>query len=307
MLTKGISTSEFSAANYLNNREAINALMAANPDSAFTAGWIATFARVNDLGLNHTSPNDFLGGLVGFLDSVHKAGLADASNVSVKFGSGSSMLVEVRVASGVEVPGALSVFADQTNEISDATGKTVQFVFANGLGAVGFQGFGVARTAGDGANDLWFGGAASIFAGTGGHDILVGGPMNDVIYGGSGWDFVDGGAGSDYLFGQDGNDILRGGPGIDFLFGGVGDDTYVFNRGDGADVVFDGGGGDTLQFGPGVSLADIPVLASGAATCRSQRTTSYLNNREAINALMAANPDPAFTAVRRPLLHAMAA
>ena len=35
--------------NYLNNREAINALMAAYPESAFTAGWIATFARVNDL------------------------------------------------------------------------------------------------------------------------------------------------------------------------------------------------------------------------------------------------------------------
>jgi hypothetical protein len=81
----------------------------------------------------------------------------------------------------------------------------------------------------------------------------------------------------------------------------------VFARGDGVDTVLDGGGGDTLQFGPGVSLADIPVLASGAATCRSQRTTSYLDNREAINAVIAANPESAFTAVRRPLLRAMAA
>jgi hypothetical protein len=52
---------------YLNNREAINALMAANPDSAFTAGWIATFARVADLKLNLYTTNDFLGGLVGYL------------------------------------------------------------------------------------------------------------------------------------------------------------------------------------------------------------------------------------------------
>jgi hypothetical protein len=61
--------------NYLNNREAINALMAANPDTAFTAGWIATFARVNDLGLNQVRGSDFIGGLVGWLDSVKQAGL----------------------------------------------------------------------------------------------------------------------------------------------------------------------------------------------------------------------------------------
>jgi hypothetical protein len=38
---------------YLDNREVINALIAANPNTAFAAGWAATFARVNDLGLNH--------------------------------------------------------------------------------------------------------------------------------------------------------------------------------------------------------------------------------------------------------------
>ncbi|PJG51627.1 hypothetical protein CVM73_30090 [Bradyrhizobium forestalis] len=31
---------------YLNNREVINALIAANPNTAFTEGWAATFARV---------------------------------------------------------------------------------------------------------------------------------------------------------------------------------------------------------------------------------------------------------------------
>jgi hypothetical protein len=112
--------------NYLNNREAINALMAANPDSAFTAGWIATFARVNDLGLNHTGAGDFLGGLVGYLDSVGKAGLgAAAANATVKPGGGASVIVEVGVANGAEVPGSLSVFADQTNVSSDAAGTTV--------------------------------------------------------------------------------------------------------------------------------------------------------------------------------------
>ena len=109
--------------NYLNNREAINALMAANPESAFTAGWIATFARVNDLGLNHVGASDFLGGLVGYLDSVSKAGLgAAAANATVKHGGSGSVIVEVKVANGMEVPGSLSVFADQVSQSSDASG-----------------------------------------------------------------------------------------------------------------------------------------------------------------------------------------
>lgn len=262
--------------NYLNNREAINALMAANPESAFTAGWIATFARVSELGLNHVNASDFTGGLVGYLDSVAKAGLGfDAAGVSVKHGSGSSIVVEVRVANGVDVPGALSAFADQTNQTSDATGTTVQFVFANGIAAGGFHDPASAtlvsdtwQVTGDAGNNLWFGrddvyneyhdnqAAAS-------HDILIGGARGDYIYAGNGWDFIDGGAGDDWIFGQDGNDILRGGKGADALDGGWGDDTYVFARGDGADVVVDGGGGDTLAFDLGISLADISVLSSG--------------------------------------------
>jgi Ca2+-binding RTX toxin-like protein len=225
--------------NYLNNREAINALMAANPDSAFTAGWIATFARVNDLGLNHMNASDFLGGLVGYLDSVAKAGLgAEAANATVRRGSDNSVIVEIKVANGVEVPGALSVFADHINVTSDASGQTVQFTVDSGVVANGYHFFGAGASGGDGANDLWTGGAGveNNFTGTGGHDILVGGAMNDVIYGGGGWDFIDGGAGNDYLFGQDGNDILRGGGGTDFLFGGAGNDTYVFARGDGAEA-----------------------------------------------------------------------
>ncbi|WP_375415518.1 hypothetical protein [uncultured Bradyrhizobium sp.] len=102
--------------NYLNNREAINAVMAANPDSAFTAGWIATFARVNDLHLNQYGKSDFLGGLVGYLDSVGKAGLGfDAANVAVTQ-SGAGVTVAIKVPNGTEVPGALSVFASQMSQ-----------------------------------------------------------------------------------------------------------------------------------------------------------------------------------------------
>ena len=279
--------------NYLNNRETINALIAAYPDSAFAAGWIATFARVNDLHLNQYSPKDFLGGLVGWLDSVGKAGLgAAAANAVVKQGAGTLVTVDVGVANGVEVPGALSVFAGATNVTSNAAGQTVQFVFGVNLAGAGFTLLDPVAIRGDGGNDLWFAGnSGSIFRGDGGHDILIGGAGNDDISGGGGWNFIDGGAGNDVLTGGDGNDILRGGTGGDILQGSAGDDTYVFNRGDGADVVVDDyqpltwvsgapgtigggligsyqpvpadGGSDSLVFGAGISPSDITVTPDG--------------------------------------------
>jgi hypothetical protein len=281
---------------YLNNREVINAVMAANPDSAFTAGWIATFARVNDLKLNQTGASDFLGGLVGFLDSVNKAGLGfTAADVALKHGGDGGITVEIKVPNGADIPGSLSAFADQTSVISDATGITVQFVFANNIAAGGFHPLGATQSA-DGANDLWIGNvdAENTFTGTGGSDILVGGAWNDTIKGGAGWDFIDGGAGADTLLGQDGGDILRGGKGNDNLQGGAGNDIYVFNRGDGVDIVCDethtvhaytplevtqqiilygypldpydvpaDGGKDSLVFGGGIARSDIVLQRSG--------------------------------------------
>jgi hypothetical protein len=270
--------------NYLNNREAINALMAANPDSAFTAGWIATFARVNDLKLNQVGMSDFLGGLVGYLDSVNKAGLGAAAAAATVKQSGTTITIEIKVPNGADIPGSLSAFADQTNVSSDAGGQTVQLVFNNNLSAGGFH-----LLPGGGGNAIWFGNA-------GGNDILVGGAGNDTIHGGDGWDFIDGGAGTDTLFGEAGNDILRGGTGNnDNLQGGAGDDTYVFNRGDGTDTVWDDykpltfvpatsggsfggniggvsgtyeprpadGGSDSLVFGAGIRVADVTTTASG--------------------------------------------
>jgi hypothetical protein len=232
--------------NYLNNREAINALMAANPDSAFTAGWIATFARVNDLGLNHANGSDFLGGLVGFLDSVNKAGLgAVAANATVMRGGGNSVLVEVKLAGGVEVPGALSVFADHINVVSDAGGQTVQLFVDGGVVASGFHFLGPGASGGDGVNDFWIGnfGAENTFDGKGGNDILVGGAWNDTIKGGAGWDFIDGGAGGDWLYGEDGGDILRGGKGNDQLYGGGGNDRETINALIAANTMFAAGRG----------------------------------------------------------------
>jgi Ca2+-binding RTX toxin-like protein len=224
--------------NYLNNREAINALMAVNPNSAFTAGWIATFARVKELGLNHVNASDFTGGLVGWVDSVKKAGLVGASNVSFNQ-IGNTAFIEIKVANGSNVPGALSAFADQVNQHSDASGTTLQFVFNNGLVPLGFHGptsmtlvSGKWQVTGGAGNNIWFGtdNAPSVFnaAAGEGNDILVGGATSETIHGGNGWNYIDGGAGNDTITSGSGNDILRGGAGNDVLDGGPGLDTAVF-------------------------------------------------------------------------------
>src|SRR5262249_53697807 len=74
---------------YLNNRPVINALIAANPETAFAAGWAATFARIGALGLDHYGASDFLGGMVtGYFDSIRKAGLYfTGADVSFSHGS----------------------------------------------------------------------------------------------------------------------------------------------------------------------------------------------------------------------------
>jgi hypothetical protein len=287
--------------NYLNNREAINALMATNPESAFTAGWIATFARVNDLGLNHLNRNDFNGGLVGWLDSVKKAGF---NTTDVTFSqTGNTSSISVKAANGAYVPGTLAAFADQLTQASDAAGTTVKFTITNGLVPLGFQGpsssalvSGKWQVSSGSGNNIWFApnDAPSEYHDNNpgqSHDILIGGASADYIYAGNGWNFVDGGAANDRLETGSGNDILHGGRGDDYLTGGGGNDSYTFNRGDGSDdvvdhysyavldstgglpppggsggsthQVHDNGGTDTLAFGAGVGIADVSLISSG--------------------------------------------
>lgn len=280
---------------YLDNREVINALIAANPNTAFTEGWAATFARVQDLGLSHYGATDFLGGMVaGYLDSIRKAGLSfNVADLSVKHGSDGSVTIAIHVPANVDIPGALSVFASHTDVVNDATGKIVNLVFTDGLAAGNFHGpasstviNGVNQVTASAGYNIWFGrdDMPNSFTDSQGssQDILVGGVLNDVIRGGNGADFIDGGSGNDQLYGNAGSDVLRGGKGADAIYGAQGNDTYVFNRGDGIDTVLDDyrytvwmgdrvgsqdfhgdGGYDALAFGAGIKPSDIALQLSG--------------------------------------------
>src|SRR5205085_12051494 len=43
---------------YLDDKYTINALMAAEPESAFTAGWVITLLKAHELGLDSAAAND---------------------------------------------------------------------------------------------------------------------------------------------------------------------------------------------------------------------------------------------------------
>ena len=81
---------------YLANRQAINGAMAAAPNSAFTAGYVVTFARIDELGVNKWTPSDFYGGLQGFLGSFDLAGHGLAFEDVRAVAQGGAMLVGVR-------------------------------------------------------------------------------------------------------------------------------------------------------------------------------------------------------------------
>jgi Ca2+-binding RTX toxin-like protein len=60
---------------YLENKELINALIQSQPDSVFSAGWLATLARAAELGLNRRHACDFYGGWRYLLDGANASAL----------------------------------------------------------------------------------------------------------------------------------------------------------------------------------------------------------------------------------------
>jgi len=132
-----------------------------------------------------------------------------------------------------------------------------------------------------------YGGAISIFGGTGndtieaqggtnylrgedGNDCIIGGSGFDDIHGNKGDDVIIGGPGGDWLVGGQGNDLITSTGGDDILYGNLGNDTlnggsnYDLMRGGQADDLLNGGGGndwlsgdrgsDTITGGTGADI-----------------------------------------------------
>ena len=278
---------------YLANSTSINALIAAEPDSVFTAEWALTFAKAVELGLTRRHESDWYGGFnmlmreaktnaAGVSFGVEYDPFADKISRSIGIG-------EFVLADNIDVAGQTSITGTSGNDIIRLAGD---HLLATGSGG----GFG-AFNAGLAINGVLHDGSqvvidvsATIDAGAGddfvqasdrgdnvfgadGNDTLYGGRLDDWLIGGEGIDdihagdaagnsggdgnYLDGGAGNDMLHGREGSDWLEGGDGTDLLDGGGGDDILAGGGGDGDDLK--GGHGDDqylVQLGDGADTAD---------------------------------------------------
>ena len=268
-------------ATYQENAAIINALIAAEPDSAFSAGWVITLQKAVELGLHKRHESDFYGGWDTWLADNNTTAGAVAAGVAGNerhiFGSdlegnsfvegdtidsaGKDVIVgQDGVANSITLTHAASSdVVGGVDRISSTTGLTINGEAADGSAfdievAAEVHGGDMGDTivGGDLGNDLY---------GHAGDDTLTGGSKADWLFGGDGADtlyadkaggvsdgnYLDGGAGDDTLVGRGGSDWLAGGAGVDTLQGGEGGDILDGGATSG-DSLEGGGGNDTYVF-----------------------------------------------------------
>jgi Ca2+-binding RTX toxin-like protein len=202
---------------YLDNAPVINALMAAQPESSFTAGWVLTLLRARELNLDAGSARDFQHGILAQLGD---AALSDRLDFAPSFDPGASDVLVLRHGSGGEWRRDNTFGPGAAGEFSGTAGDNQIHLSALAMHSI--------VHAGGGAGQDWL-------IGSNGTDLLDGGAGNDVVDGHEGHDWLYGGDGDDQLFGRGGDDLISGGRGNDLLFGGSGFDTLA--GGEGSDTV----------------------------------------------------------------------
>lgn len=269
-------------AGYRSDPLTIQGLIALAPQSSFAAGWLVTFAKAVELGLDRRGSTDWIGGWAAFLDGV-KDGRIDGSALTP---------ANLRLELDAETQERLFVFLNSDGSYQSMSGDTIdnaskdsvlgtsgsdtisvvsgQLTSNNGFsvsgGSVGTAPFIVdvaAAIDGGEGNDVISGGdLGNDLLGGNGSDTLIGGKLDD-------WEF--GGAGDDRLFSGNSNyqfsdsdpvgtaaalsanggngDYLDGGDGDDVLYGSTGSDWL--QGGAGADRLYGGAGGDILAGGAG--------------------------------------------------------
>ncbi|WP_281061362.1 calcium-binding protein, partial [Sphingobium sp. Sx8-8] len=281
---------------YLAASTAINALMAAEPNSAFTADWLLSIARISDLGLLKRNEHDWDGGFSYLLDQAD----VDAREVNFRFEA---------IASDNRNGERIIYLGDKTLEDTVDTGSKTVIETGTENDVLKIADIAIISNvirSGEGDDIVIGGDTGDDIFGEDGNDLLIGGKLDDWIFGGNGNDVLDagggngnvlsggdgndriqgadwddaktredgsdwlyGGRGDDWIVGQGGNDFLEGGQGADFVDGGKGSDTLIFRRGDGIDRVVDTGLDlgdiDVIQFGDGIVPTDVGVIASSSS------------------------------------------
>ena len=260
---------------YLDHQDEIDALMIANPDSAFTAGWIVTLQRAREMGLMNRQESDHYGGWQHLVETREVDGVTaslTSSQLATKYDrvnfrfENNERLIDITRADNTVVTEhdyikaetkkeiKLTTQSDLNNALSKIYSSAVitgtdadDVIHAGNLGNDVFGGAGDDQIVGGDMADWIFGGEGNdtLDAGNGDNNLLNGGEGDDVLIGGTGSDWLIGGEGNDLISGGEGDNICDGGAGDDTLTGGKGADTYIFRRGDGADTIYDNGIGFT--------------------------------------------------------------
>jgi Ca2+-binding RTX toxin-like protein len=290
---------------YLANTQAINAVIATDPNGNEALGWEIVLEQAYALGLQRRNAVDWIGGW--------KAKLSDwgvrAQDVTFEYNGGRQYVYEkngATVTVGDDVPANSQDIVAGTSSADrivlgsedylgqkTTTLSTSQLVTFDALHFTGDMQINVTAEvqAGDGHDQVIGGDLGSTVFGGAGDDLLQGGKQADWLFGGSGddqllgldgsGDYLDGGSGDDRLHGDGGGDWLAGGAGNDILFGGAGDDTLDGGAGD--DTLDGGAGSDTYIHRAGDGMTRI-VDAGGASD---------------INTLILSGVDPDQVVVRR--------
>ena len=240
---------------YLDDKDTIDALMAAEPDSAFTAGWVLTLLKARELGLDAAPASDaFRDGndtLAGTANADHLLGGGgndtlsggagddrldgEAGNDTLAGGDGNDILLGGGGADAMSGgAGDDSYYVDsQADVVIENPGEGTDTVYASATYAL---------PANSEVENLTLLEGAGAINGTGN-------ALQNTIIGNSSDNVLSGGGGDDQLFGGDGNDTLGGGAGDDHLSGGNGND--LMSGGDGDDTYDVTEAGDQVSEGPG--------------------------------------------------------
>ncbi|HYP06095.1 MAG TPA: calcium-binding protein, partial [Bryobacteraceae bacterium] len=259
---------------YLADRDTINAIVAAKPDSVFAAEVAVTLARAYELGLHKRHTSDWFGGFnhllteaattaatvgLGFqlnplTDQVSRViavgpyllgdSIDETGQTMIKADDGNNHITLSHSPNSLDKDGVEYAVAGGADRIVDVTGLTINGKATDGSPV---------------AVDV----AATIDAG-GGDDVVHAGDLGNNVFGGAGNDTLYGGRLDDWLLGGDGNDSLHAGA----QAGGLGGDGNYLNGGAGDDQLHGREGSDWLEGGEGtdrlVGGAGGDILAGGA-------------------------------------------
>ena len=213
---------------YLDDQYTINALMAAEPESAFTAGWVITLLKAHELGLDSADTstafrdgNDTLSGTDGADSLVGGAGndmlVAGGGNDRLNGGTGSDWLYG-QSGDDILIGGSgPDVMFGQTGDDRYSVDDPGDIVNENANEGTDTVFASVAYSLPDNVENLTLVDGAGAISGNGN-------ALNNVLTGNSADNVLNGFDGDDVLNGGDGNDNLMGGRGADVYNGGAGND-----------------------------------------------------------------------------------